>query len=30
MEADKYSNMISAFDMVNEEDYNYKVDEFLE
>ena len=30
MEADKYTSMVAGFDMVNEEDYNMKTDEFLE
>ena len=30
MEADKITQMVSGFDMVNEEDYNMKLDDFLE
>lgn len=30
MEGDKYTNMIAGFDMVNEEDYNMHIDDFLE
>ena len=30
IEADKFTNMVTGFDMVNEEDYNMRIDDFLE
>ena len=30
IEADKHTNLISGFDMVNEEDFNPPIDDFLD